>query len=501
MGLFTTIHAAFHRPETTIYRWVDGAVWLLIFLSVGLFALQVGLGVVRLEDSTLAVLDDVILVFFAVEIGLRILSYVPPELAIFDLSEPARLRLHLRGRLRFLMMPLNLIDLFTVLALVPELRGLRALRLLRLLRTAKLFRYSRPFARIARGFYENRLPFWFAFSLLGTEVLLGGLSIWLVEGNSHPHIQSLGDGFWWALVTITTVGFGDITPVTDLGRVIGGVVMVGGMFTLALFAGIVGHVFLNILISLREEQYRMADYVDHVVICGYNIGARALLDQLVRELPASTTMVIIAEGERDPLVPPELSWVNGDPTKESELDKVRLSHAARAIVVAPRMVPPQQADATTVLIVFTLRRYLRRLAEAGALRRKKPLWLVAEILDAENVEHARTAGADEVIESTTIAFSLLAHAAAVPGSATIMGSVATAGALNLYLGVRPPPADGAASFGALARDLKASHNALLIGLHDPESQADIFNPADGHAVAPHMQLIYLAFDAVLPQPT
>jgi len=500
MGLFATIHAAFHRPDTTVYRWVNGFVWALIFISVGLFALQLGLDVIRLEGSTLTVIDDVILTIFAVEIALRILSYRPPELDLFELSETQRLRLHVKGRMRYLLNPLSMVDLFTVLALVPELRGLRALRLLRLVRTADLFRYSRPFARIARGFHENRLPFLFAFTLLGTEVLLGGLSIWLVEGGSHPQIASLGDGFWWALVTITTVGFGDITPVTELGRVIGGVVMIGGMFTLALFAGIVGHVFLNILISLREEQYRMADFLDHVVICGYNPGARALLAELLRELPTSTSMVVIADGERDPAVPPEISWVSGDPTKESELEKVRLSHAALAIVVAPRMVPPQQADATTLLIVFTLRRYMRGLAKAGEVKRKKRLWIVAEILDEENVEHAKTAGADEVIESTTIAFSLLAHAAAMPGTAAILGRVATAGELNLYLGARPPGAAEVRTFGELARHLKAHHDALLIGLHDPATQADTFNPPDDHVVAAPMELIYLAVDAALPAP-
>ncbi|PIE19341.1 MAG: hypothetical protein CSA66_02480 [Proteobacteria bacterium] len=500
MGLLATIHAAFHRPDTAIYRWVSLLIWLLIFGSVGLFIVELGLDVALVEGSVVSVIDDVVLVIFAVEITLRILSYHPPEVDLFELSEPARLKIHVRERVRLLLHPLNLVDLFTVLAIVPELRGLRALRLLRLLRTARLFRYSQPFERIARGFHENRLPFYFAFSLLATEVLLGGLSIYLVEGDGHPDISTLGDGFWWSLVTITTVGFGDITPMTELGRVIGGVLMIGGMFTLALFAGIVGHTFLNILISLREEQYRMADYVDHVVICGYNPGARGLLDELSREIPESTEMVILAEGERDPTVPPEFAWVSGDATKEVELEKVRLTHAALAIVVAPRMVPPQQADAMTLMMVFTLRRALKRAQLEGAPQRRRPLWVVAEILEQENVEHAKTAGADEVIESTTIAFSLLAHAAAMPGSAAIMGSVATAGALNLYLGERPADAEAGATFGQLARSLKQGHDALLIGLHHRDSNEDTFNPPNDHPIDERMQLIYLAFDAVLPSP-
>ena len=165
-----------------------------------------------------------------------------------------------------------------IVAVVPALRGLRVLRLLRLLRTVRVFRYGNPFTGLIAAFEADRLLFALGFALLGLQTLLGGISLYLVErGAEGAQVTSVGEGLWWALVTLTTVGYGDYAPVSDLGRVVGGTLMVGGMITLALFAGIVGHSLLNAVLSIREEQFRMSGYVDHVIVCGYERGSDLLL--------------------------------------------------------------------------------------------------------------------------------------------------------------------------------------------------------------------------------
>ena len=143
------------------------------------------------------------------------------------------------------------IDIITVLAVVPALRGLRAMRLLRLLRTLRVWRYSSPFLGFTRAFQENALLYVLAFSTLGTEVLVGGVTITQAERGYDSAITSFSDGMWWALVTLTTVGYGDMTPVSPLGKSIGSVLMVAGMFTLALFAGIVGQTLLSTVLTIR----------------------------------------------------------------------------------------------------------------------------------------------------------------------------------------------------------------------------------------------------------
>jgi len=324
--LADSLHAAFHEPGSRIYRVVQGTVWALIVLSISSLVIEALLPEGSPAGLMVRTLDRVILGIFAVEILLRVGTFRPPGLKVFKRPPMGRLRAHLLARIGFVFRPMMLVDILAVLALFPELRGLRALRLLRLVRTSRVFRYRNPFAIVLRAFEDNGLLFVFAFSVLGVTTVLGGVSIYLIEGRVNPDIRSMADAIWWALVTVTTVGFGDITPVTLLGRIVGAVSMVGGMFTLALFAGIVGSSLVSGMLSIREEQFRMSDYVNHVVVCGYDESTHLLLDALEKALDLTETQVVFFEDhERPRELPPDFLWVQGNPTKESELDKVRLT--------------------------------------------------------------------------------------------------------------------------------------------------------------------------------
>ena len=484
------LYAAFHRPDTRSYRVVDAVVWGLIVLSIGLLLAEPFLGP-ELEELAQAI-DLGILILFAVELALRVITYRPPDLDLFVRPPLGVVRTHIVSRLLFLFRPTQLIDLLTIVAVVPALRGLRALRLLRLFRTVRVFKYGSPFRGLRRAFEADRLLFVFAFSLLGLQTILGGASLYLVE-RDHPHAQvtSLVDGLWCALVTLTTVGYGDFAPVTDLGKGIAGALMIGGMFTLALFAGIVGHSLLNAVLSIREEQFRMSGYVKHVVVCGYERGGELLLRTLEEELDLEQQRVVLfANRPRPPEVPPEFLWVEGDPSKESEMPKVRLSHAKSVIVVGSRHVSPSQADAQTILTIFTVRASMRKIAAKH--RRKSPLHVVAEILDSENVRHARAAGADEVIESQRLGFSMISHTVRYPGVGDLTSQVVSSGAASFYVGEPPAGLDDDITFGELSQAVREQTRALVIGVRDPATGTQHINPPDDLVVGSQMQVVYLA---------
>jgi voltage-gated potassium channel len=325
--------------------------------------------------------------------------------------------------------------------------------------------------------------------------------MYLVESKVNPSINSMLDGIWWALVTITTVGFGDITPVTLLGRIIGAFLMVSGMFTLALFAGIVGSSLVRGMLSIREEQFRMSDYVNHVVVCGYDDSTHLLLGALERELNLTETRVVIFHDQERPHdLPPEFLWVQGDPTKESELDKVRLTHASAVIVSGSRVTNPQTADAGTILTTFTIRSHLRRHRKV-VRERRSPLYVVAEILDSENVDHAKTAGADEVIETHKIGFSMLAHAVGYHGTAATMSRMLLGGAHNIYIGQIPGTPKETLLLGNLLRDMRLTQQGgLVIGVREPSGR-EIMNPPKGHVLKPGALLIYMAEEPLLEPPS
>jgi voltage-gated potassium channel len=473
--LSNAVHGAFHVPTTQRYLVVQGVVWALIVVSIGLLAVDGALGPQHPAAAKLQLMDSVLLTIFVLELILRIGSYRPPALEVFDRPPLGQLRTHTTSRLRFALRPIQLVDILAVMALFPGLRGLRAIE-------------------------SNGLLFSFAMLILFSETVIGGVTFFLIEAAHRPD-ATLAEGIWWALVTITTVGYGDVTPTTALSRVVGGVLMVGGMVTLALFAGIISQSLVTAVSAIREEQFRMSDYANHVVVCGYDATTNLLLEALTEEMNLQTTRVVIfADRDQPRELPTAFLWMRGDPTKQSELDKVRLTHASAVIVSGSRGERPQIADAKTILTVFTIRSYLEA-HERDVRHRRSPLYVVAEILDTENVSHALTAGANEVVETRRMGSLMLAHAVRFHGSADVMSHMLVKGRHNVYVGQIPGQLQEPVPYAQLMRSLGlAQQGALVIGLRFPDGE-EVINPRGSVEVVPGTLLVYLSEQPVLKAPS
>ncbi len=496
---------AFHAPGTRAHRVVQALVAGLVGVALAILGVELVFaeaidrwGIRRALD----VADRVVLLLFAVEIALRVWTFRPPRLDLYQRGRAWRLAEHVRGRLRFLLRPGPLVDLLTVLALVPALRVLRALRLFQLLRGLSVFERSRTFETLGRSFAESAVVFEVLFAGLGLVVVMGGVTLTFAERGVNPAVASVADGLWWALVTLTTVGYGDVVPQTGIGRAVGGAVMVAGMFSLAMFAGVVGSTLLSAILKIRREHFRMGSDVGHIVLCGYFDGAPLLLEQLRREFEArpgsagagDRTVVVLAPRPRPRDAPDWVTWIEGDPTREADLALARVEEAAVAVLVGDRRKTPQEADGTTILTAFTLRSYLQ--ATPVAAQRRRPLYVVAEVLDPENARHARAAGADEIIETTRLAFGLVAHAVAMPGAGEIMSQVATLGGLNVYLG--RVPFERSMPYEQLVRVLLHDHGVTVFGVRNPNTGEALLPPPSTTPVSPTWQVVYLADAPRLP---
>lgn len=148
-----------------------------------------------------------------------------------------------KARLTWATRPYLIIDL---MAILPFYLGqlfaldLRILRVLRLLRFLKLSRYSPAIHTLVRVLNNERRALMAAGLLLLAAVLLASTGIYYLEQEAQPDkFGSVPESAWWAIATLTTVGYGDVAPITPLGRLFGGVVMVCGLCILALPVAII----------------------------------------------------------------------------------------------------------------------------------------------------------------------------------------------------------------------------------------------------------------------
>ena len=129
------------------------------------------------------------------------------------------------------------------------------------------------------------------------------------------------------------------------------------------------------------------------------------------------------------------------------------------------------------------------------------MYVVAEILDSENVDHALSAGADEVIETRRIGFAMVAHAVAFHGTATTMSRVLLSGAHSVYIGKVPGDPQGPVIYGDLLVEMQLSkQGGLVIGVRTPKGK-DVINPPKSLVLDPNALLIYLAEEPLLEAPT
>ena len=156
----------------------------------------------------------------------------------------------IRGRIRYAVSPYMLIDLVAILpfyvGLVGDYRFLRALRLFRFLRLLKLTRYSESLRLFLRAVRLKREELVIT-SIVGAILLLVASSgMYFVEHTAQPEeFSSIPATLWWGVVTLTTVGYGDVHPVTPLGKAIGAFVAVLGVGLFALPASILASGFIE----------------------------------------------------------------------------------------------------------------------------------------------------------------------------------------------------------------------------------------------------------------
>ncbi|HBE04240.1 MAG TPA: hypothetical protein DC049_17450 [Spirochaetia bacterium] len=209
-----------------------------------------------------------------------------------------------KPRLAHIFSFLSIIDLLAImpfylpLIMQIDMRILRVLRLFRLLRIFKIGRYSDTFISFLRVFRRKKDFIFIIFFTVFAVIVLSSGFMYYFENSSQPReYKSIFHAMWWGIITITTVGYGDIYPVTAAGRIIGGLVALLGIGLVAIPSGVVGAAFLEDLEKTQQGKISRIDMEDHIIICGYTEAAGVLLRRLKNSEFAGK--VIIASRRKD----------------------------------------------------------------------------------------------------------------------------------------------------------------------------------------------------------
>jgi voltage-gated potassium channel len=250
-------------PDDPTSRVFEAFILSLIALNVFALVVQTVQSVYLEAPAAFQWFESVSVVIFSIEYALR----------LWCCTASPRYADPIRGRIRFAITPLAIVDLVAILPFyVPffsvNLLFIRVVRIFRFFRVAKAARYSKALRTFGAVISKKREQLVVALLLLFLAVIFASALMYFVENQAQPEeFSSIPATMWWAVETLTTVGYGDVCPVTVLGKFMATVLAILGIAVFALPTAILGAGFV-------EEFERRHETNERCPHCGGNIGPR-----------------------------------------------------------------------------------------------------------------------------------------------------------------------------------------------------------------------------------
>ena len=272
--------------------WVDRLLVALIIVNLIAVALQSVPAIEQQYARLFSLVEDISLVVFTVEYLLRLWSAVE--------HGPHRHLSPLRSRLKYALSPAGIVDLIAVLPfwfafVLPA--DLRVLLVFRVVRFFKITRYSPAMRSLLDVLYrERRALFGCLVVALGSALVAAAL-MHLAEGKVQPDkLGTIPDALWWSIVTIGTIGYGDVVPVTALGKLIATATIFLGLIMMALPVGIIATAFAD-QIHRRDFIVTWGMIARVPLFAGLDAGEISDIMELLRAQVAEAGQVIVRAGD------------------------------------------------------------------------------------------------------------------------------------------------------------------------------------------------------------
>ncbi len=314
------------------------------------------------------------------------------------------------------------------------------------------------------------------FRLLGViaVLILGGTA-----GLAYFEGRSLPDALWWSVVTLTTVGFGDISPVSFGGRLIGVVLMFFGIGALGMFTATIAGVF----VEQRMRKDRGMDSYDgkeHIILCGWNGRMKEILADLRADgRSAAKDIVLLADVDAKPLADDHLHFVRGDVTEE-QLKRAGIGAASTVVIVGDRSLDYSARDAKAVLSTLTVKGLNPR------------VYCIVELATEANVRHCERARADEIVVGAELCSRVMSTAALDHGISTVLRELLSASVGQDLVTEPVPSALAGRPFFDVFSALKREHDKIAVAIQRQGNGAIETNPGGDAVVAAADRLVVIS---------
>ena len=293
-------------------------------------------------------------------------------------------------------------------------------------------------------------------------ILLGATSIFIADRfYATRGVAGILDAIYWAVVTIATVGYGDVVPSSPLAKVLALVIILSGPALLSLLTASIASMLVEKKIREGEGLETIKDR-DHVIICGWNENGEKVVDGILLQLKGTKPkIVLVNELEKEDIQSiqvqykdHDIAFVRGNFVKEEVLARANLPRARAAIVLADLSGgrTMDKADERTIFGSMAIK------SMAAKVR------TCAELIYGENREHLARANVDEIIVRGESAGALLATGAVSPGLADSVKSLVNNQDPNKLWRVPVPSRFADKTFGELLPYFRDKFQALLVGV-------------------------------------
>ncbi len=301
--------------------------------------------------------------------------------------------------------------------------------------------------------------------ILLTMVLGGFVLQWLEPGD----ISKDDNPFWWAIVTMTTVGYGDFSPETPAGRMFAVLIMFIGISLVSLLTASISSIF--VAQKIREGKgLEKLNLTDHLILCGWNPNGERVLNS-IQQLGRGKKrdLVLINEMNEEDVTmlknrfqSMRIHFVSGDFTQEEILHRASITDA-NTVIVIPNTTGSEVAtyDEKTIFATLTIK------SIDPAIR------VVAYLLDRENLTHIKRADADEVVVGDDFSAHILASHVVDPGVPQIANQLMNSNSTSRFKRVSIPKEFLGKSYNELFDHFRQKNGSILIGVYSEDENLGI----------------------------